>query len=157
MTTTTKDTKSTKMKFDELSNRVIGCGIEVHRHLGPGLLESAYEQCLAHELSRGGISFQLQHALPIHYKNVRFDCGYRIDILVEDQLIVEMKGVEEIRGIGEAQLLTYMKLAGVKVGLLINFNVIRLKDGIKRFCSLIPSCSSCSSWSDDGPLLHARS
>jgi GxxExxY protein len=121
------------MEFDELSNRVIGCAIEVHRHLGPGLLESAYEQCLAHELSRNGIGFQLQLALPVQYKDVRLDCGYRIDILVENQLIVELKSVEEIRGIQEAQLLTYMKLAGMKIGLLMNFNVTKLKDGIKRF------------------------
>ena len=121
------------MEFDEVSNRVIGCAIEVHRHLGPGLLESAYEQCLAHELSRNGIGFQLQLALPVQYKDVRLDCGYRIDILVENQLIVELKSVEEIRGIHEAQLLTYMKLAGMKIGLLMNFNVTKLKDGIQRF------------------------
>ncbi|MEQ1906620.1 MAG: GxxExxY protein [Pirellulaceae bacterium] len=121
------------MEFEDLSNRVIGCAIEVHRHLGPGLLESAYEQCLAHELSRNGIAFQLQHPLPVHYKDVRLDCGYRIDILVENQLIVELKSVEEIKGIHEAQLLTYMKLAGVKIGLLMNFNVTKLKDGIHRF------------------------
>ncbi|MDA0660557.1 MAG: GxxExxY protein [Planctomycetota bacterium] len=121
------------MEFDEISNRVIGCAIEVHRHLGPGLLESAYEQCLAHELSHHGIAFDLQLALPVQYKDVRLDCGYRIDIFVENQLIVELKSVEEIRGIHEAQLLTYMKLTGVKVGLLMNFNVTKLKDGIKRF------------------------
>ena len=121
------------MEFDELSNRLIGCAIEVHRHLGPGLLESAYEQCLAHELRRSEIAFQLQLALPVQYKDVRLDCGYRIDILVENQLIVELKRVEEIKGIHEAQLLTYMKLAGVKIGLLMNFNVTKLKHGIKRF------------------------
>ena len=121
------------MEFDEISSRVIGCAIEVHRHLGPGLLESAYEQCLAYELNRNGIAFQLQLGLPVQYKDVRLDCGYRIDILVENQLIVELKSVEEIKGIHEAQLLTYMKLAGVKVGLLMNFNVTKLKDGIQRF------------------------
>ncbi len=121
------------MEFDELSNRVIGCAIEVHRHLGPGLLESTYEQCLAHELSRNGSAFQLQLVLPVQYKDVRLDCGYRVDILVENQLVVELKSVEEIKGIHEAQLLTYMKLAGVKIGLLMNFNVTKLKDGIKRF------------------------
>jgi GxxExxY protein len=121
------------MEFDELSNRVIGCAIEVHRQLGPGLLESAYEQCLAHELNRNGIKFQLQCPLPVQYKDIRLDCGYRIDILVEDQLIVELKSVDEIKGIHEAQLLTYMKLAGMKIGLLMNFNVTKLKDGIKRF------------------------
>jgi GxxExxY protein len=121
------------MEFDDLSNRVIGCAIEVHRRLGPGLLESVYEQCLAHELSRNGIAFQLQHSLPVLYKDVRLDCGYRIDILVENQLIVELKSVEEIKGIHEAQLLSYMKLAGLKIGLLMNFKLTKLKDGIKRF------------------------
>lgn len=121
------------MEFDELSNRVIGCAIEVHRHLGPGLLESTYEQCLAHELRSNGIEFQLQYPLPVHYKDVRLDCGYRIDVFVEKQLILELKSVEEITGIHKAQLLTYMKLAEVKVGLLMNFNVAKLSDGIKRF------------------------
>jgi len=121
------------MEFDDLSNRVIGCAIEVHRELGPGLLESAYEQCLAYELKQNGISFQLQHPQPVQYKDIRIDCGYRIDILVENELILELKSVEEIKGIHEAQLLTYMKLAGVKIGLLINFNNTKLKDGIKRF------------------------
>jgi GxxExxY protein len=121
------------MEFDDLSNRVIGCAIEVHRELGPGLLESTYEQCLAHELKLNGIALQLQHPQPVAYKGIQLDCGYRIDLLAENELIVELKSVDEIKGIHEAQLLTYMKLAGVKVGLLINFNVTKLKDGIKRF------------------------
>ena len=121
------------MRFDELSNRVIGCAIEVHRALGPGLLESTYEQCLAHELKLNSIEFQLQHALPVEYKSVRLDCGYRVDLLVQSQLIVELKSVEKVIGVHEAQLLTYMKLAGIRTGLLINFNVTLLKDGIKRF------------------------
>ncbi len=121
------------MEFDDLSNRVIGCAIEVHRELGPGLLESTYEQCLAHELRRNGIPFQIQYPQPVEYKDIRLDCGYRIDILVENKLILELKSVEEIKGIHEAQLLTYMKLAGVKIGLLINFNNTKLKDGIQRF------------------------
>jgi len=121
------------MEFDELSNRVIGCAIEVHRELGPELLESAYEQCLAHELKRNDISFQLQHPQPVQYKAIRLDCGYRIDILVEDQLILKLKSVDEIKGIHQAQLLTYMKLSGVKIGLLINFSVTKLKEGIQRF------------------------
>jgi GxxExxY protein len=121
------------MEFDDLSNRVIGCAIEVHRHLGPGLLESAYEQCLANELSRNQIAFQLQFSQPVRYKGVLLDCGYRVDVLVEDQLIIELKSVEKLLGIHEAQLLTYMKLAEVKIGLLINFNVMKLKEGIKRF------------------------
>ncbi|MFO1065051.1 MAG: GxxExxY protein [Pirellulales bacterium] len=124
--------KETKMEFDELSNRVIGCAIEVHRHLGPGLLESAYEQCLANELSRNSIAFQLQLPQPVQYKGVLLDCGYRIDVLIENRLIIELKSVEKLLGIHEAQLLTYMRLADVKIGLLINFNVTKLKEGIKR-------------------------
>ena len=120
------------MEFDDLSNRVIGCAIEVHRQLGPGLLESAYEQCLAHELSRNNIAFQLQLAQPVQYREVLLDCGYRIDVLVENQLIIELKSVEKLLGIHEAQLLTYMKLAEIRVGLLMNFNVTKLKEGIKR-------------------------
>jgi len=121
------------MEFDELSNMVIGCALEVHRELGPGLLESTYEQCLAHELALAGIRFKLQHPQPVRYRGVRLDCGYRLDLLIEGKLIIELKSVEHIKGIHEAQLLTYMKLAGVKTGLLINFNVTKLKSGIKRF------------------------
>jgi len=121
------------MEFDELSNRVIGCTLEVHRELGPGLLESTYQQCLAHELRLNGISYVLQHPLPVEYKGIRLDCGYCVDVLVENKLIIELKSVERIRPIHEAQLLTYMRLAGIKIGLLINFNVTKLKDGIKRF------------------------
>jgi len=112
---------------------VIGCAIEVHRFLGAGLLESTYQQCLAHELHLKGIAFQLEHPLPVEYKKIKLDCGYRIDILVENRLIVELKAVEEIKGIHKAQLLTYMKLSGIDTGLLISFNVERLKDGIQRF------------------------
>ena len=121
------------MEFDDLSNRVIGCAIEVHRLLGPGLLESTYEQCLAHELSRNRITFQLQLAQPVRYKDILLDCGYRIDVLVENQLVIELKSVEKLLAIHEAQLLTYLKLSGIRTGLLVNFNVVRLKEGIKRF------------------------
>jgi len=121
------------MEFDELSERVIGCAIEVHRGLGPGLLESTYEQCLAHELSLSGLEFKLQHPLPVEYKGVCLNCGYRVDVLIEGHLIVELKSVEQIKGIHEAQLLTYMKLSGIQIGLLLNFNVTKLKNGIKRF------------------------
>ena len=121
------------MEFDELSNRVIGCALTVHRELGPGLLESTYEQCLAHELKLNGIAFKLQYSLPVEYKGVRLECGYRVDLFIEEKLIIELKCVEQIKGIHEAQLLTYMKLAGVKIGLLMNFNVAKLKNGIKRF------------------------
>ena len=121
------------MKFDTLSNRVIGYAIEVHKHLGPGLLESTYEQCFAHELSLNNISFKLQHELPVEYKGLYLDCGYRIDILVDSKLIIELKSVDLLNKIHEAQLLTYMKLARIKTGLLINFNVDMLKKRIKRF------------------------
>jgi GxxExxY protein len=121
------------MKKDPFTGKVIGCAIEVHRVLGPGLLESTYQQCFAHELHLNAIAFKLEHPMPVEYKGIRLDCGYRIDILVEDRLIIELKAVDKIKGIHEAQLLTYMKLSSINIGLLINFNVPRLKDGIKRF------------------------
>lgn len=120
------------MRFDDLSNKVIGCALNVHRELGPGLLESAYEQCLCYELSKAGIQFERQKELPVQYQDVRIDCGYRIDILVAGQLIIELKSVEKLQRIHEAQLLTYMKLSSIRIGLLINFNSVLLKDGIKR-------------------------
>jgi GxxExxY protein len=121
-----------KLEFDDLSNRVIGCALEVHRSLGPGLLESTYEQCLAHELKTNGIEFKRQHPLPVNYKEIRLDCGYRVDLLINNKLIVELKTAEKILPIHQAQLLTYMELSNVAVGLLINFNVKYLRDGIKR-------------------------
>jgi len=121
------------MEFDELSNKVIGLAIEVHRQLGPGLLESAYQQCLAYELSKAGISFQMEVSLPIKYKEINISCGYRIDLLIEDKLIIELKSVNELLPIHDAQLLTYMKLSKKSIGLLMNFNEVLLKDGIKRF------------------------
>ena len=121
------------MIFDKLSNQVMESAIEVHKFLGPGLLESSYEQCLAYELTQRKIRFKLQQSIPVQYKTVNLDCGYRIDLLVEDKLIIELKRVEILLPIHEAQLLTYMKLAKIKIGLLINFNVRRLKDGLKRF------------------------
>jgi GxxExxY protein len=121
------------MQFDELSNRVIGCAIEVHRNLRPGLLESTYRQCLAYELSQVGISFQMEVPLPVRYKGILLDCGYRINLLVSGDLIVEVKCVETLLSIHQAQILTYMLLAKVPIGLLINFNVTKLQNGIKRF------------------------
>jgi GxxExxY protein len=126
-------TKQNKVKFDELSNKVIGCAIEVHRELGPGLLESTYEQCLAYELNQAKIPFKLQVELPVEYKRIRLDCGYRIEVLADDRLIVELKSVDQVLRIHEAQVLTYMKLAALRVGLLINFNVDVLRKGIRRF------------------------
>ena len=121
------------MESSELTQRTIGCAIEVHRELGPGLLESTYEQCLAHELNLNGIKFRIQHPLPVAYKGIHLDCGYRVDILVEDEIILELKSVEELKKIHEAQVLTYMKLSGIKHGFLLNFNVTRLKHGMKSF------------------------
>ena len=120
------------MEFDPLSKRVIGCCIEVHRYLGPGLLESAYATCLAHELYLQNIKFQKELSLPIKYKEVNLDCGYRMDFLIEEELILELKSVEKLLPIHEAQLLSYMKLSEKHTGLLINFNERLLRDGIKR-------------------------
>jgi GxxExxY protein len=117
----------------ELTGKVIGLALEVHKELGPGLLESAYEKCLAYELTYHGIQHELQKPLPLRYKKVDIDCGYRLDFLVEGNLIVELKSVESLKKIHEAQLLTYMKLAEIPLGLLINFNTGLLKNGIKRF------------------------
>ena len=119
--------------FADLPGQVIGCAIEVHRILGPGLLESAYEHCLAHELNNSGLSFVRQKSLPVNYKGTALECGYRLDFLVEDKLIVELKSIDKLQKIHEAQILTYMRLAHLNVGLLINFNEIMLKNGIKRF------------------------
>lgn len=121
------------MIYSELANRVIGCAIEVHKALGPGLLESAYQQCLCHELHLNGIVFQKEKPLPIHYKGCQLDCGYRIDVLVEDEIILELKSVEQLNRVHDAQILSYMKLMELKHGFLINFNVPILKNGLKSF------------------------
>jgi GxxExxY protein len=115
-----------------LTEKIIGLGIEVHRALGPGLLESAYEECLCYELDKNGIEYERQLALPVNYKEVRLECGYRIDILVNKSLILELKTVEKLLPIHEAQLLTYMRMSNIHTGLLMNFNVPFLKEGIKR-------------------------
>jgi GxxExxY protein len=121
-----------KAKYRELTEAIIGCAIEVHRTLGPGLLESAYEKCLVHELLTAKLPFVQQAPIPINYKGMLIDCGYRADIIVDDKIIVELKSVEDILPIHSAQLLTYMKLAKMDVGLLINCNVKQLVQGIKR-------------------------
>jgi GxxExxY protein len=122
------------MKNDkDLTEKVIGCAIEVHRCLGPGLLESVYEHCLAFELADANIQHETQKEIKVSYKGILLDCGYRADLIVENKLIVELKAVDKIMPIHEAQLLTYMKLAGINLGLLMNFNLTLLKDGIKRY------------------------
>ena len=108
-------------------------GIEVHRHLGPGLLESSYEECLCFELGKSGIAYARQVAPPVVYKTIRLDCSYRMDVVIEQQLVIEVKAVERIMPIHEAQMLTYLRLSGRKVGLLMNFNSVLLKDGLRRF------------------------
>jgi len=115
-----------------LTSKIIGAAVEVHRSLGPGLLESAYEHCLAHELALRGIPFERQVMLPVLYKGVNVDCGFRIDLLVEREVVVEVKAVEALHPLHQAQLLTYLKLGGWRVGLLINFNSGVLKEGIRR-------------------------
>jgi GxxExxY protein len=127
-----RDTESTEMDLNEITEQIIGAAIEVHRALGPGLLESAYEECLCHELTLRRLAFERQKPLPVEYKGTKLDCGYRLDLLVEALVVVEIKAVEVIQPIHEAQLLTYLKLGGWKLGLLINFNVPFLKDGIRR-------------------------
>jgi len=134
-----KDTKAQRSKAREkgvddngLSRRVIGCAIEVHRHLGPGLLEAAYEDCLSHELSLMGIAHERQVALPVIYKGVSVAAAYRLDLLVEGRLVLEIKSVDRLMAVHEAQMLTYLRLSGLRLGLLMNFNMAVLKDGIKR-------------------------
>ena len=119
-------------KIDVLSHQIIGAAIEVHRTLGPGLLESAYEACLCYELSTRNIAYQRQYSLPVLYKGIAIDCNYRLDILIEDCIIVELKSVEKIETIHEAQLLTYLRLSKLWLGLLINFNVPVIRLGIRR-------------------------
>jgi GxxExxY protein len=121
--------------INDLTAEVIGAAIEVHKALGPGLLESAYEECLCLELKLRGIQFERQVDLPIEYKGTKVDCAYRMDIVADDQLIVELKSCEKLLPIHQAQLLTYLKLTGLKVGLLINFNVPILRQGIKRLAN----------------------
>ncbi len=123
------------MDINQLTGKVIGAAIEVHKALGPGLLESTYEECLCRELQLNDISYERQKSLPIEYKGKMLDCGYRMDLLVADQVIVELKSCDTLLPIHEAQLLTYLKLAGKKIGLIINFNVTVLKDGIKRMAN----------------------
>ena len=123
------------MDINELTSKIIGAAIEVHKSLGPGLLESAYEECLCYELDARKISYERQKSLPVVYKGVRLDCGYRLDIVVANKVIIEIKACDSLQPIHEAQLLTYLRLAGIKVGLLMNFNVPVLKEGIRRMAN----------------------
>jgi len=120
-------------KVSKFSKQVIGCCLEVHRELGPGLLESAYEKCLSHELTKQKINFKTQVALPVHYKAMSLECGYRLDFIIENELILELKSVDKLNPIHEAQVITYLKISKFHHALLINFNEILLKNGIKSF------------------------
>ena len=119
-------------ELNDISYKIIGCVYKVHSALGPGLLESTYEVCLEHELLKEGLNIERQKALPVFYDNIKLDAGYRIDLLVENKIILELKSVEEIAPIHKAQLMTYLKLSKLKLGLLLNFNVLDMKDGINR-------------------------
>jgi GxxExxY protein len=127
-----------KERLNRITETVIGAAIKVHRALGPGLLESAYEACLAFELTQQGLKVERQKELPVVYREIRLDCGYRLDLLVEGCVIVEIKAVDSLAPIHEAQLLSYLKLSGCKVGLLINFNVTVLKNGVRRVVKDFP-------------------
>ena len=127
-----------KEKLNEITEKIIGVAIDIHRELGPGLLESAYEACMVYDLSQISMKVERQKPLPIVYKGVKLDCGYRLDLLVQDEVIVEIKSVEKLAPIHKAQLLSYLKLSGCKVGLLINFNVQILKHGIQRVVNNFP-------------------
>jgi GxxExxY protein len=120
------------MDVNDLASKVIGCAITVHKALGPGLLESAYQECLYYELRQSGLSVEKEKALPLVYEDVKLDCGYRVDLLVKGKLVVEVKSVEALNDVHLAQVLTYLKLLKCRIGLLINFNVVLLKDGIRR-------------------------
>jgi GxxExxY protein len=123
------------MELNQITETIIGCAIKVHRALGPGLLESTYEVCLDHEIRKSGLNVQRQVKLPVVYDTVELDAGYRIDMLVEDEIIVELKAVDLFHPIHEAQMISYLKLSGKKLGLLINFNVKLLKSGVKRIAN----------------------
>ncbi len=120
------------MDINQLSSKIIGAAIQVHKALGPGLLESAYEECICYELSYQGFSFERQKPLAINYKGIKLDCGYRLDTVVENTIILELKSCEKIEPIHKAQLLTYLKLSGLNLGLILNFNVPVMRDGIVR-------------------------
>jgi GxxExxY protein len=134
--------------LDQISRRIIGAAIEVHRHLGPGLLESAYQSCLAFELKQLGLGVEEQKPLAVVYKDVKLDCGYRLDLVVENEIVVEIKAVEKLLPIHEAQLLSYLRLAHKKVGLLINFHVPVLKNGLKRIVNEFPDARPREAASD---------
>jgi GxxExxY protein len=121
------------MDINKITSAIIGCAIQVHKYLGPGLLESAYEECLIYELQLAGLGTERQKPVPVCYKEIKLECGYRIDILVENCVVIELKAIDSINPVHEAQILTYMKFSQKSIGLLINFNVLLLKQGVRRY------------------------
>jgi GxxExxY protein len=144
------------MSENALTDKIIGAAIEVHRHLGPGLLESTYEECLCYELALAGLSFQRQVHLPVQYKGLKLDCGYIMDLVVEERIVLELKSIDALAPIHGAQLLTYLKSADKRVGLLINFNVELLKDGLKRIGNHYSGSPVSSASSSAPPRLRAE-
>ena len=134
-----------ELSINEITEKVIGCAIAVHTELGPGLLESAYQECLFHELQLEGLNVEKEKPLPLVYKDVEMECGYRVDLLVENKVIVELKSVEALTDVHVAQVLTYLKLSNNKIGLLLNFNSFRIKDGLRRLINKYyqPQLSQC--------------
>jgi GxxExxY protein len=121
-----------KVVYPELSSRIVRCAMNVHTNLGPGLLESAYEECLCHELTKAKIGFRRQVPWPLEYQGVRLDCGFRLDLVVDDKVVIEAKAVDQLTAVHDAQVLTYLKVTGLALGILINFNVVHLRNGIRR-------------------------
>jgi len=148
-----KDTEAQRSELNELSHRVIGLSLEVHRELGPGLLESAYEEALAHEFTLAGIKYERQREMPLRYKGVKLNCGYRLDFVIEGELILELKATADLLPVHHAQLLTYLKLENRSLGMLINFNVPVLKRGIKRVVAGELFKYEKQIWSDWGQLV----
>jgi GxxExxY protein len=132
------------MEINLLTEKIIGCAIEVHKTLGPGLLESTYEECLSYELSKSGIPFERQKNMPVSYKGILLDCGYRLDLLVDKRVVVEIKAIDNFSPIHEAQLITYLRLSSCTVGLLLNFNVRKLTSGIRRIVNQFNETSASS-------------
>lgn len=131
-------------EVDRLTERIIGAAISVHRELGPGLLESVYEACLAYELERAGLKVERQKPLPVRYRDVTLDCGYRADLLVDESVIVEIKAAEKVEPVHKAQVLSYLKMSGCRMGLRINFNVKMVKDGVHRVVNQLPESDRAS-------------
>lgn len=145
-----------ELSINEITEKVIGCAIAVHTELGPGLLESAYQECLFYELKSVGLQVEKEKALPLNYKEIKMECGYRIDLLVENKVVVELKAVEALTDVHIAQVLTYLKLSNNKIGLLINFNSFRIKDGLRRLINKYYKPQSSPSTNSDFSVVRTK-